>query len=68
LAEQYTDKKENEIFLTHQETQMGSVAKSYMKTGFLIYEVMRKYLTIYKGPLGIYGFATDPFFSECPDI
>jgi hypothetical protein len=26
---------------------MGSVAKSYMRKGFLIYEEMRKYLTIY---------------------
>jgi hypothetical protein len=32
-----------------QETQMGAVAKSYMRIrkGFLIYEEMRKYLTIY---------------------
>jgi hypothetical protein len=35
---------------------MGSGAKSYMKKGFLIYEEMRKYLTIL-----IYDFATDPF-------
>jgi hypothetical protein len=27
---------------------MGSVAKSYMKKGFQIYEEMRKYLTIYE--------------------
>ncbi len=27
---------------------MGSIAKSYMRKGFLIYEEMRKYLTIYK--------------------
>jgi hypothetical protein len=27
---------------------MGSVAKSYMRKGFLIYEEMRKYLTKYK--------------------
>ena len=27
---------------------MGSVAKSYMRKGFLIYEEMRKYLTIYE--------------------
>ncbi len=32
---------------------MGSVAKSYMRKGFLIYEEMRKYLTIYEE-------ATDP--------
>jgi hypothetical protein len=27
---------------------MGSVAKSYMRKGFLIYEEMRKYLVIYE--------------------
>jgi hypothetical protein len=27
---------------------MGSVAKSSMRRGFLIYEEMRKYLTIYE--------------------
>ncbi len=27
---------------------MGSVAKSYMRKGFLIYEEMRKYLIIYE--------------------
>jgi hypothetical protein len=27
---------------------MGSVAKSYMRKGFLIYEKMRKYLTIHE--------------------
>ncbi len=30
------------------EIQMESVAKSYMRKGFLIYEEMRKYLTIYE--------------------
>ncbi len=43
----HTDKKENEIFLIYKEIQMGSVAKSYIRKGFLIYEKMRKYLTIY---------------------
>ncbi len=42
-----TDKKENEIFLIYKEIQMGSVAKLYMRKGFLIYEEMRKYLTKY---------------------
>ncbi len=28
--------------------QMGSVAKSYMKKGFQIYEEMSKYLVIYE--------------------
>ncbi len=34
----YTDKKENQIFLTYKETQSGAVAKSYMRKVFLIYE------------------------------
>ncbi len=44
---EYTDKKDNKIFLIHKEIQMGAVAKSYMRKGFLIYEEMRKNLTIY---------------------
>ncbi len=43
-----TDKKENEISLIYKEIQMGSVAKSYMRKAFLIYEEMRRYLTIYE--------------------
>jgi hypothetical protein len=38
-----TDKKENKIFLIFREIQMGSGAKSYMRSGFLIYEDMHKY-------------------------
>ncbi len=37
----YTDKKENKIFLIFKEIQMGAVAKSYKRKGFLIYEEMR---------------------------
>jgi hypothetical protein len=48
LKGQYTDENENEIFLMYKEIEMGSVAKSYMRKGFLIYEEMRKYLTIYE--------------------
>jgi hypothetical protein len=44
----YTDKKGKKIFLIYKENQMGSVAKSYMRKGFLIYEEWRKYLTIYE--------------------
>ncbi len=44
----HTDKKENGLFLIYKEIQMGSVAKSYMGKGFLIYEEMPKYLTIYE--------------------
>ncbi len=40
---------------------MGSVAKSYLRKGFLIYEEMRKYLTIYEEALVIFYFATAPF-------
>ncbi len=46
---QYTDKKENKIFLIYEEIQNGAVAKSYMRKGFIIctvYEEMRIYLTI----------------------
>jgi hypothetical protein len=43
-----TDKKEKIIFLIYKEIQIGAVAKSYMKKGFLIYEEMRKYLVIYE--------------------
>jgi hypothetical protein len=39
-------KTDIEIFLICKEIQMGSVAKSYIRKGFLIYEEMRKYLTI----------------------
>jgi hypothetical protein len=35
------------MFLRYKEIQSGSVAKSYMRKGFLIYEEMRKYLVIY---------------------
>jgi hypothetical protein len=41
-------KKENQIFLRYREIQSGSVAKSYMRKGFLIYEDMGKYFPIYE--------------------
>jgi hypothetical protein len=44
----YTDKKENQIFLIYEEIQSGAVAKSYMRKGFLRYEKMRKYFPIYE--------------------
>ncbi len=47
-VEAYTDKKEYKIFLIFKEIQNGAVAKSFMTKGFLIYEEMRKYLTIYE--------------------
>jgi hypothetical protein len=43
-----TDKKDKEIFLIYKDIQMGLVVKSYMRKGFLIYEEMRKYLTMYE--------------------
>jgi hypothetical protein len=64
----HTDKKENKIFLIYKEIQMGAVAKSYMRKGFLIYEEMRKCLVIYTVQysmmrlLVIYDFATAPFW------
>ncbi len=38
----------NQIFLVYREIQIGAVAKSYMRKGFLIYEEMRKYFPIYE--------------------
>ncbi len=41
---------------------MGSVAKSYTRKGFLIFEEMCKYLTIYEeAVIVIYDFTTDSF-------
>jgi hypothetical protein len=40
-------KKKRKYFLIYKEIQNGSVAKSNMRKGFLIYEEMCKYLTIY---------------------
>ncbi len=57
-----TDKKEKQIFLIYKEIQNGTVAKSYMRKGFLIYEEIRKYLAIYEDwrPIVIFDFATVP--------
>ncbi len=46
---------------------MGSVAKSYMRKGFLIYEEMRKYLTIYDEAIS-YMALQPPIPSEFPYI
>jgi hypothetical protein len=63
MCGRYTDKKENTIFLICKEIQMGAVAKSYLRKGFLIYEDMGKYLIIYEeAVLVIYEFATAPFW------
>jgi hypothetical protein len=42
------DNEENKIFLIYKEIQRGAVAKLCMRKGFLIYEEMRKYFTIYE--------------------
>jgi hypothetical protein len=55
---QYTDKKENQIFLIHKEIQSGAIAKSYKRKGFLIYEEMLKYFPIYGEAV---SHATAPF-------
>jgi hypothetical protein len=43
----FRDKKENQIFLKYKQIQNGAFAKSDIRKSFLIYEEMRKYLTIY---------------------
>jgi hypothetical protein len=50
-------------FSSYKNIQMGSVAKSYMRNGFLMRnEEMRKYLTKYEEALSyICNFATAPF-------
>jgi hypothetical protein len=45
---EFTDKKENHVFLIFREIQSGAVAKSYMRKGFLICEEIRKYFPIYE--------------------
>jgi hypothetical protein len=40
-------KKNTKFFIIYEEIQMGSVAKSYMRKGFIIYAEMRKYSTLY---------------------
>jgi hypothetical protein len=47
--ESYTDKKENQIFLilVYKEIQNGSVAKSYMTNGLLIYGEIFAHFLIY---------------------
>jgi hypothetical protein len=59
LSFDYTDKKENQIFLIYKEIQNGAVAKSYITNGLL----MGKYLCIssyIRKPFLIYDFATAP--------
>jgi hypothetical protein len=46
-SKNYTDKKENQIFLIYKEIQNGAVEKSYMITGLLIYGEIFAYFLIY---------------------
>ncbi len=62
----YTDKKEKEIFLIFKEIQMGSVAKSYVRKGFLDYEEIRIYLIKYGEAIS--HMTVQPLHSECPYI
>ncbi len=43
----FTDKKENKIFLISKEFQKGTVAKSYMTIGLLIYYYIFAHFLIY---------------------
>jgi hypothetical protein len=47
--------------LIKKKIKFSSVAKSYMKKGFLIYEEMLKYSPYMRRPLVMYDFATAPF-------
>jgi hypothetical protein len=55
--------KKNKKFPIYKEIQNAEQLQSHiwMKKGFLIYEKMRKYLTIYKEAVSLYDFATAPF-------
>jgi hypothetical protein len=64
----YTDKKRKRNFLIDQEIQMGSVAKSYLRKDFLIYEEMRKYLTIYEEAVSHSYMTLQPIPSVFPDV
>jgi hypothetical protein len=56
----YTDKKENQVFLTYKDIQSGAVLKSYMGKGFLIYEESANISQYMRRPLILYDFATAP--------
>jgi hypothetical protein len=51
IGPQYTDKKENLIFLIYREIQSGAVAKSYMTNGLLIYGKIYSHFLIYQEAL-----------------
>jgi hypothetical protein len=59
---EHTDKKENQIFLIYKEIHNGTVAKSYMTNGVLIYgEIFAHFLVYCIRKLFLtYDFATSP--------
>jgi histidinol phosphatase-like enzyme len=61
----YTFKK---MPLIYKEIQKGLGAKSYMRKDFLIYEKMRKYLTIYEEAVSHMYITLHPIPSEFPYI
>jgi hypothetical protein len=56
--------KKKTTFSIYKEIQMGSGATSYMRKGFLIYEEMRKYLTIYEEVVSLTYMTLHPIPSE----
>jgi hypothetical protein len=65
IAALYTDKKEKKIFLIYKEIEMGAVAKSYMRKGFLVYEELRKYLVKSEEAVSHTYMTLQPLPSEC---
>jgi hypothetical protein len=61
LCIQYTDKKENKIFLIYKEIQKWSSCKVICEKGFLIYEGILNISLFMRRPSVIYGCATAPF-------
>ncbi len=62
VNEEYTDQKENKIFLIYKEIQKGTVAKSYMTNGLLIQYTVKYWcdFSYIRKPFLIYDFATVP--------
>jgi hypothetical protein len=60
--------KKKKIFLIYKEIQMGAVAKSHMRKGFLKYEEMHKYLVIYEEAISHIGVTLQPLPSGFPYI
>ncbi len=54
---QYTDKKENQIFLINKEIHKGSVAKSYMTYDLLLYGSIFALSSYIRKPFFILDFA-----------